>query len=305
VAGGRKNLFFCGLVLVATALFLGSDASPGHASSLERPLPISPVSDKPGRIVSLAPNITELIFALGQGEKVVGVTKHCDYPPQALDLPKVGSYVHLDLERIAALRPDLCLAVKDGNPKALVLRLESLGIPVYALDPRNLDEVLQTVKELGALIGARSEAESLIVNARDRIVAVDKAISGFTHRPRVFFQIGISPVVSAGSPTFIDDLISRGGGENLAAGPTRYPKFSQEEVLAMKPDLLVVTSMSGESESKHVLEGWRRWKSIPAVRDGRIFLVDPNLFHRATLRLVDGLEILAELIHPERFKELK
>jgi len=287
-----------------TLVFLTPEVT-AHSSTLERPLPISPVPGKPERIVSLAPNITELVFALGRGDRIVGVTRHCDYPPEALDIPSVGSYVHLDLERIAALRPDLCLAVKDGNPKETVLRLESLGIPVYAMDPKNLDEVLRTVQELGELIGAEDQAERLLADANQRISAVNKALSGVSRRPAVFFQIGGSPVVSAGSGTLIDDLIMRAGGRNLAAGPVRYPKFSREEIIALGPDVLIVTSMSGESESHRALEQWRRWDSIPAARDERVFLVDPNLFHRGTLRLLDGLEILAELIHPERFKALQ
>jgi len=276
-----------------------------HGSTLERPLPKSPVPENPKRIVSLAPNITELIFALGRGGNLVGVTRHCDFPPEARNLPSVGSYVHLDLERIAALRPDLCLAVKDGNPKATVLRLESLGIPVYAMDPKNLDEVLRTVQELGELIGAAREAERLLKDATERISAVDKALSGIDRRPGVFFQIGGSPIVSAGSGTLIDDIIVRAGGRNLAAGPARYPKFSREEVIALEPEVLFVTSMSGQSESRRALKQWFHWNSMPAAREERIFLVDPNLFHRGTLRLLNGLEILAELIHPERFKALR
>jgi iron complex transport system substrate-binding protein len=295
-----KRVVYCAL-----AVFFSTFAAAVHGSTLERPVPKSPVSQKPERIVSLAPNITELIFALGRGESLVGVTRHCDFPPEVRNLPSVGSYVHLDLERIARLRPDLCLAVKDGNPKATVLRLESLGIPVFAMDPRNLDEVLQTFQELGELIGAGHEAEELLKDATDRISAVDRALSGIRRRPGVFFQIGASPIVSAGSGTLIDDLITRAGGRNLAAGPVRYPKFSREEAIALGTEILFVTSMSGESDIRRAVERWRRWDSMPAARDGRIFPVDPNLFHRATLRLVDGLEILAELIHPERFKALR
>jgi iron complex transport system substrate-binding protein len=293
-----RNRWLYGAVIL---LFL-TPAVTAHSSTLERPLPKNPVSGKPERIVSLAPNITEMVFSLGRGDALVGVTRHCDHPPAARDLPSVGSYVHLDLERIAALRPDLCLAVKDGNPKETVLRLESLGIPVYAMDPKNLDEVLRTVQELGDLIGARDEAERLLKDATDRISTVNNALSDVSHRPAVFFQVGGPPIVSAGSGTLIDDLITRARGRNLAAGPVRYPKFSREEIIALRPEILIVTSMGGESEGRRALEQWRRWESIPAARNERIFLVDPNLFHRGTLRLVDGLETLAELIHPERFK---
>lgn len=296
----RNQVFYSSILFWLLWSAVSAYASGGPL--LERPLPVNPPPEAPARIVSLAPSITELLFALGIGERVVGVTRHCNFPPQVRNLPMVGSYVNLDIERIAALRPDLCLAIKDGNPKATVLRLESIGIPVYAMDPRNLEEVLRTVEELGALIGTQPEAAKLVEKARSRIRAVEEAVAGAGRPPRVFFQIGDSPVVSAGPGTFIDDLIARAGGENLASGPSRYPKFSREEVLILSPEVLVVTSMSDGSNGRQVLEGWLRWDSLPAVRDGRIFLVDPDLFHRAGLRLVDGLEVLAQLIHPERFK---
>jgi iron complex transport system substrate-binding protein len=110
------------------------------------------VPDSPEHVVSLAPSITEIIFALGEEDRLKGVTQHCDFPAAAQDLPKVGSYVHLDLERIVALKPDLCIAVRDGNPRSTVDRLEALGIPVYAVDPRNLDTVVDTVLEIGQLL---------------------------------------------------------------------------------------------------------------------------------------------------------
>jgi iron complex transport system substrate-binding protein len=172
--------------------------------------------EHPQRIVSLAPSITEIIYALGQEHRLKGVTLFSDFPDAAKSLPTVGSYVHLDLEKIVALRPDLCIAIKDGNPKEVIDRLDSLKIPVYAVDPKNLDSVMDTLQEIARLLDADDMAESLIRHMKFRIDRVNSRIATTDYRPRVFFQIGISPIVSVGSETFIHEIIVRAGGKNLA-----------------------------------------------------------------------------------------
>lgn len=251
----------------------------------------------PRRIVALAPSVTEIVFALGQGDRLCGATRYSDHPAAARRLPKVGSYVQLDLERIVALRPDLCIAVKDGNPRAVVDRLESLGIPVYAVDPRNLDAMLATLSDLGDLLGVPAVAAKLTGELRGRIAAVSERRAHLTHSPGVFFQIGISPIVSVGTETFIHELIVLAGGVNLAAGPVPYPRFSREQVVALAPEMIIITSMAREGTFEATRRDWARWRHMPAARDGRIFLVDSNLFDRASPRLVDGLENLADILH--------
>jgi iron complex transport system substrate-binding protein len=216
-------------------------------------------------------------------------------------LPKVGSYVHLDVERIVALKPDLCLAVKDGNPIAVVSKLESVGIPVYAVDPRNLDAVMDTLMELGRLLGVQDQSESIVASMRKRIQSVQQRVACSDHRPGVFFQIGVSPIVSVGTPTFIHELILSAGGTNLAQGRTPYPRFSMEQVIGLWPEVMIITSMSRMTVFAQVKSQWQRWSDLPAVQNDRIHLVDSNVFDRPTPRLVDGLEILARLIHPDCF----
>lgn len=261
------------------------------------------VPDEPRRIVSLAPNITEIIFALGQEHRLMGATRYSDFPPEAKKLPKVGSYVHLDLEKIVALKPDLCIAIKDGNPIAVAKRLESLKIPVYAVNPRNLETIMQTVLEIGGLINAQKEADLLVKDMDLRIQKVKSLVSNVAHRPRVFFQIGVSPIVSVGTHTFIHGLIVLAGGTNLAQGPISYPRFSREQVLALSPEVIIITSMARAAVFEQVKAEWNKWPDLPAVRDQRIFLEDSNFFDRPTPRLVDGLELLVRLIHPELFEE--
>ena len=257
----------------------------------------------PQRVVALAPSITEIIFALGRQHLLKGVTRFSDHPPDAEKLPKVGSYVHLDLERIVALKPDICIAIKDGNPKAIIDRLESLGIPVYVIHPLNVAAVMKTIQDMGRLLGAGEKAHHLVQNMHLRLQRVESIVSGTASRPGVFFQIGISPIVSVGTDTFIHELIVLAGGKNLAEGPVPYPRFSREQVLGLSPEILIITSMARNAIFDKVKAEWNQWNNMPAVRNGRIFMVDSNLFDRPTPRLIDGLELLVKLIHPSLLKE--
>jgi iron complex transport system substrate-binding protein len=258
----------------------------------------------PQRLVTLAPSLTEMVFALGLGSRVCGVEQFSDYPPAARELPKVGSYVSLDLERIVALRPDLCLAIKDGNPRHVVERLQGLGIPVYAVDPRNVPAVIDTIKELGNVLGVPGAGKELAAELTRRYQRVQALAAQVVHQPRVFFQIDIAPIVSAGSPTFLHELITTAGGLNLAAGKVSYPRFSQEQVLALKPEVIIITSMARGGAFERAKAGWERWQSLPAVRHHRIFLVDSDLMDRPSPRLLDGLEMLFRLIHPDLARDL-
>ncbi|MBW1894257.1 MAG: cobalamin-binding protein [Deltaproteobacteria bacterium] len=259
------------------------------------------VPDNPQRIVSLAPSITEIVFALGKGDLLKGVTQFSDYPEEAKTIHRVGSYVNLNLEKIVVLKPDLCIAVKDGNPRSVVERLESLNIPVYAVDPRNLESVMETFLEVGGLINASENATKIVINMRARITKVESLVRTADDAPRVFYQIGISPIVSAGTNTFIHELIEMAGGKNLAKGPVPYPRFSREKVISLVPEVFIITSMAGVEVHEKVKAEWQRWDTLPAIKNNRIYFVDSNVFDRPGPRLVDGLEILVKIIHPEFF----
>lgn len=255
----------------------------------------------PKRVVSLAPSITEIVFAVDRGGRLVGVTQFSDYPKAAESVTSVGSYVYLDLEKIVSLKPDLCLAIKDGNPRAIVDRLGEIGIPVYAVNPRGLDSVMAAISEIGKLLNAGQEAKALVSRMRSQLAAIDKRVATVSRRPRVFFQIGVNPIVSAGSDTFIHELIVRAGGRNIAGHMKGYPRFSKEEVIAEAPDLIIVTSMARKKTFSQVMADWRQWTDIPAVKNNRIHLVDSDVFDRPSPRLVEALEKLVRLIHPELF----
>ena len=287
------------LAVAVFALFLAA-ASMGEARLVRDQLGREVMApDNPERVVSLAPSITEIIFALGEGYRLKGVTQHCDFPPEAESLPKIGSYVHLDLEKIVALKPDLCLGTRDGNPREVAEKLEALKIPVYTVNPRDLDTVMDTLLEIGGLLHAEKRALALVGEMRARIAEVKSRVANTKERPTVFFQIGIVPIVSVGTHTFIDELITTAGGRNLAAGSTPYPRFSREQVVALEPEVIIITSMTRGQDFEPVRDEWNQWGSLPAVRNHRVYIVESNLFDRPSPRLVEGLELLARLIHPE------
>lgn len=259
------------------------------------------IPENPQRVVTLAPSLTEMVFALGAGDRVVGVSRFSNFPAQAEALPTVGSYVQPDVEKIVALKPDLCLAVKDGNPREVVETLERLGIPVYAVNPKNLYEVMETLAALGGVLQAQDQAREVTAHMERRVGAVEERLRGLDDRPRVFFQIGVSPIVSVGTETFAQELIRRAGGVNVAEGPEPYPRFSLEQVMALRPEVIVISSMEREQVFEAVRADWMRWRGIPAVGSQRIHLVPSDLFDRPGPRLVDGLELLARILHPERF----
>jgi len=297
-----------GKVILVAGLGLLAGFSPGQALAAVHIDQVGRrvnVPAAPQRLVTMAASLTEMVFALGFGDRLVGVEQFSDYPPAAREIPKVGSYTLPDLEGIVALQPDLCLAIKDGNPPHILERLRGLGIPVYVVDPRNLPGVIATLGEIGHLLGAEKEAGKLTATLTRRLQRIKDLAARAAQRPRVFFQIGLAPIVSAGSHTFLDELITTAGGLNLAAGKTPYPRFSQEQVLALQPEVIIITSMDRGGAFEQVKAGWERWENLPAARNHHIFLVDSDLVDRPSPRLLDGLELLFRLIHPELAGELR
>jgi iron complex transport system substrate-binding protein len=294
------HLFFC-FVLAAAVLGVPAKAEPRSVTDLlGRKLE---VPQNPRRVVALAPSITEIVYALGQEHRLKGVTRFSDYPEAAEKLPRVGSYVHLDVERIAALKPDLCIGVKDGNPLTVVNRLQALGIPFYAVHPVDLETVMQSIETIGDLLGASPAATQTVTAMRRRIEHVKRTVATTDRKPRVFVQIGVSPIVSVGRQTFIHQLITLAGGSNIAAGDAPYPRFSREQVISLAPDVIVISSMARATVFEKVKAEWMQWLAIPAVRNQAVFIAPSNIFDRPTPRLVEGLEQMAKYIHPKLFTE--
>jgi iron complex transport system substrate-binding protein len=287
------------LISILTFLFQPTDLLAGSVTDqVGRSLV---VPENPMRIIALAPSITEIIYDLGQEKRLVGVTQYSTYPSEAESLPRIGSYIRPDIEKIVALKPDFCLATKDGNPKHIVDKIVSLGIPVYVINPRNLQQIMDTITRLGSLLGAEKAAADLVINMVKRIGKVQTQVKKGAHKPRVFFQIDAEPLFSAGTNTFIHELIELAGGINTAAGEVAYPRYSWEDIIVLQPEIVLISSMAGGLSPEYLIESWEKWNLLSAVKNNKIFVVDAELFDRPTPRLVDGLEVIAGIIHPELF----
>lgn len=256
----------------------------------------------PKRIVSLAPNVTEILFGLGLDEEIVGVSIHSNFPEKAKSKVRVGSYFHLDFEKIASLHPDLTVATGAGNTRDMVDRLGKLGLQTYVIYPKTFRDILQSIAHIGQVVNREKEATAIIDGMRKRCEKVGELTKGLP-RPRVFLQIGDVPIVTAGKGSFGDDLIRLAGGENIAGKEDEvYPRLGMEEILKRSPEVIVISSMNPKADYQKILQEWTQWKSIPAVKNGRIHLIDSDLLDRPSPRIIDGLEELAKVLHPEKFK---
>ncbi|OQY06299.1 MAG: cobalamin-binding protein [Desulfobacteraceae bacterium 4572_123] len=291
-------LICAGLFVVATAMAEAHYITDSLGRVVEVPC-------EPKRVVALAPSITEIIYALERQEILKGATRFSDYPSEAEQLPKVGSYVQLDVERIAALKPDLCIgiATKDHKLQKGAAQLAALNIPFVALHPEDIETVMDSIEIVGELLNATDKAQQIIGDMRIRIARVKQVVASVPNKPKVFVQIGVTPIVSAGSATFINQLIETAGGINLAAGSSPYPRFSREQVICLLPEVLIITSMARSTVFERIKADWFQWPSIPAVAHNRVFIAPSNTFDRPTPRLVEGLEQMAHYIHPQLFGE--
>lgn len=255
----------------------------------------------PKRIVSLAPSVTEMLFALGVDDRIVGVTSYCDYPAAARQKQQVGDTLHLSLERIISLRPDLVVISTASQLESLTRRLDELSIPVFVTDPRTVRDVALTIRGLGELTGSEARAAAL-VSAFDRKVSEVELRVGQLPRPRVLYVLQTAPLITVGKNTFINDLINLAGGSSISATETAdYPQFSRETVAARKPEVIIAPASHGtELVTEESL--LHDFATTPAVIRRRIFRVDPDLVDRPGPRIVEGLEQLARGLHPAATK---
>jgi iron complex transport system substrate-binding protein len=250
------------------------------------------------RIVSLAPHITETLFAVGAGERIVGTVDYSDSPEAAKKIPRVGGYSRLDLEAVAALKPDLVIAWESGNAKAHIDKLRALGLPVYISQPNHIDDVATALERFGQLTGQADAGRAAASHFRARLAALH---GRYAARPtvRTFYQIWKQPLMTVGAPQIISDAIKLCGGENVfAALPTMAPTVTVEGVIAANPEAIVASGM-GDSRPDW-LDDWKRWTSITAVARNNLFFIPPDLLHRHTPRLLDGTERLCQHLETAR-----
>jgi iron complex transport system substrate-binding protein len=292
--GARGRALVAVAALVATALGAAAHAAAvaGATDMLGRPVSLP---ERPVRVVSLAPSITETVYAVGAGDRLVGVTDHCDYPPEAARLVRVGGIATPSFEAILALRPDVVLATSESNRAEDVRRLAALGLTVYVIRPVDFGSVLESIERLGAVLGRPREAAAVADGMRREAAAVARAVAG-APRPRVLYVVWTDPLIAPGRGTLLTELIGRAGGDSItAAEPLAYPRLSLETVVERRPEVVLVGRRRAGGQAPQALEPLGR-----ALRDVPIRAVDEDLLHRPGPRMVQALRELARAIHPER-----
>jgi cobalamin transport system substrate-binding protein len=256
------------------------------------------VPARPVRVVSLAPSLTEIAYAVGAGDRLVAVTDNCDFPPQVAGKPRIGGIYNPNFEAILTARPDLVVGTTEGNREEHLKRVEALGLALYVVKPVDVPSVLDAIGRVGRVLGQTAETERLIAALRREADAVARAVDG-ARRPRVLYVVWGSPLIVPGRDTLLTDLIRRAGGESVSGTePQEYPRFSMEEALARRPDHIVLGGHGRRSVEEH-LRLWPQLRLLAAAREGRVGVVDGDLTHRSGPRVIEALKELARLIHPE------
>lgn len=288
---------------LATLLTLGS---PAAAAGIEleddtgRKLALAAPAQ---RIVSLAPHVTEMLFAAGAGERVVGAVDYSDYPEAAQRITRVGGYTRIDLEAVAALRPDLVIGWQSGNRDGDLARLQALGIPVYLSEPRNLEDVARNLERLGRLAGSEHTAQAAASTFRARREHLAATYSG-RDKVRVFYQIWDRPLMTVNDRHLIADVIRLCGGANVFGEVAHLtPTIGVEAVLAANPEVIVASGM-GEARPEW-LDQWARWPQLEAAHRDNLFFIPPELIQRHTPRILDGAERLCGQIDTARSRRTR
>jgi len=253
------------------------------------------------RIVSLAPNLTETLFALGAGDLIVGDTDYCDYPPEAKTKRHVGGPVNPSLEQVAALHPDLVLATRNINRESTVQAIDRLGIAVYATDARSVEQVLASTERLSRLIAAGDAGQTLLAQLRRRLADVQQRLAG-AEAKNVLFVVWQSPLISVGRNTFLADALRLAGARSVIDTPQDWPNINLEEVVRLQPEYLIFASDQPVEIQRDIAELRHRrgWSDLDALRRGRVIVLAEGINHPSP-RLVDAIEELARALHPDRF----
>ncbi len=301
----KEASFWVVFVLMALVSACGG-AKSGNMANSTAIVPMRVVTDDLGRtvtvpvkvtrVVSTAPSVTENIFAVGAGDRLVGVTTFCNYPEQAKEIAKIGDTMTPNMETIVALKPDIVFVSSASQLEAFTKTLEQNGIAVYVSNPTTLDGVLKGLSNLGDLFGTHDQVQEVIADLTAREFAVAKKIEG-EKSVSVFVQISREPLFTIGKQSFLTDILREAGAASVTADvETAFPKLSKETAVALNPDVIIL------SESEDNQEPNDAFRNSPAVKNGRVYKVNADLLSRPGPRLVDALEQIAQDLHPEKFK---
>jgi iron complex transport system substrate-binding protein len=311
----KSRLNKLGLICLVAILFSSLFVSCASESETTTPVPTT-ITDQlgrtvtlqttdPQRIISLAPSNTEILFALGLGDRVIAVTDYCDYPPEAKTKPSVGEYVNPDIEGILAMNPDLILAT-EAQTIDFFQKTENKGLTIVAISPQTFDDIISSIILIGKITGADKEAAELTASMQKRIKAVTDKTADLSpdKKPSVFFVLWHDPLMTAAKGTFIDEILTKAGGVNIFGDLESYPIVSMENVLAANPQVMVAGVGMGEGEDlplKFITEE-ARLQDTSARQNNRIYSINMDILSRPGPRIVDALEEFARITHPELFE---
>ena len=284
--------------LLLFSLFFGSPVQAGEIQVRDDMGRSITLSAPAKRVVSLAPHVTELLFAAGAGDALVGVVSYSTYPPEAARLPVIGSHERLNLEAILALKPDLLVAWKSGNVHTQVEQLGKLGIPVFYSEPRELDDIASNLERLGMLAGTSITAGVAARNFRQRLHNLAENYA--RQLPiRTFYQIWHQPLMTINGEHLISQVITLCGGHNVFASlETLAPTVDREAVLHANPQVIIASGMA--KQQPEWLEEWKQWPQLSAVRFDQLHFIEPDLIQRHTPRILDGADIMCEQLAEAR-----
>ncbi len=266
------------------------------------------ISNKPYRIVSLAPNLTEILFALGLEEQIVGISNDSDYPPEAANQKKIGTFWQPSTEAIIACKPDLVITLWFEQQKAVADSLERLGYKILSLKIEKIEELLTAIQEIGTITDCKPQAEQLLEKLNGQLNDLQLRL-GSANKVKVLWVVQVEPLRIAGRDTFINELIKLGGGEN-AIGDTlqQYPPIGTEEILTCGAEVIIQSAMgTGDmaDQQREAEKFWSRWENVPAVKNNKIYVVEPDTVTRLGPRLYQGVELIARCLHPKIFEQVK
>jgi iron complex transport system substrate-binding protein len=275
--------------------FMANIAPRTFVDDLDRKLYLA---NPPKRIVSLAPSITEILFAIGAENEIVGVTDFCNYPPAALEKPKVG-YSQPNLEALVALEPQLVLAPPSFLRADLLAKLEQLKIPTFVLESKTMEGIFGHIQLLGRMVGRAPEANALTAGMRKQVSNLTKKVEG-RPRPTLLYVLSSEPLITVGPGSFIHHLIELAGGRNAAERANApYPRLTMEEVLTQNADILLFPIGEFEGVPQAEQDRWKRWTTLRAVQTGKLFQVQADFLNRPGPRVIEGLRHLVTLLHPD------
>lgn len=251
--------------------------------------------DPPTRIISLAPSITETLYSLSLGDKIVGVTRYCNFPPEAQNKTIIGGVIDPNYEIIASLKPDLIIMTVEGNTRESFVKLSELGFRIFVTNPRDFNGIFKTILDFGKIFGVEPKAKNLVDSLKMELSKIRKH-SIISRKPKIFVVLSLNPLMTAGKNTFINEIIERAGGLNIAGNlKQNYPILNREEILKVNPDIIILTEQNVDKDE--LLKQFPEWRHINAIKKNEIFKIEPDILFRPSPRVILATKIVAQIIN--------